>query len=407
MVQSSNPDRANRPADSARHLASRFWCSAKGFWRGPSARSAWLLTGLLVGFVLLQLAIQYRLNLWSRDFFDAFGRRDGPALRAQALIFLPLAGSSLMVAMLRWARMTTQRQWRAWLTKELIARWVVNDRARRLRFTFGEDRNPEYRIAEDARVATDAPITMAVGLLTAVLNAVTFIGILWHVGGNLVVSVFGHVITVPKYLVITVAIYSGLVTVAMTFIGRRFVHGIAGKNAAEAQFRSIASHLRESGDTATAVLGGIAEQGALGRALDEVITRWRILCIQLMRITLVSQGNLLVAPVVAWILCAPKYLVGTMSLGEVAQAAAAFVTVQAALNWLVDNFPGLADCLSSINRVASLLVGAGRGRAARRSSRRERGKRRSRSMRAAIAAGLMLRVAARSVLQVDWICAGW
>ena len=41
---------------------------------------------------------------------------------------------------------------------------------------------------------------------------------------------------------------------------------------------------------------------------------------------------------------------------EVAQAAAAFVTVQAALNWLVDNFPGLADCLSSINRVASLLV---------------------------------------------------
>ena len=79
-----------------------------------------------------------------------------------------------MVAMLLvWARMTTQRQWRAWLTKELIARWVVNDRARRLRFTFGEDRNPEYRIAEDARVATDAPITMAVGLLTAVLNAVT------------------------------------------------------------------------------------------------------------------------------------------------------------------------------------------------------------------------------------------
>jgi ABC-type uncharacterized transport system fused permease/ATPase subunit len=68
---------------------------------------------------------------------------------------------------------------------------------------------------------------------------------------------------------------------------------------------------------------------------------------QLMHITLVSQGNLLVAPVIAWILSAPKYLVGTMSLGEVAQAA---------LNWVVDNFPGLADCLFSINRVASLLV---------------------------------------------------
>jgi putative ATP-binding cassette transporter len=62
------------------------------------------------------------------------------------------------------------------------------------------------------------------------------------------------------------------------------------------------------------------------------------------------------APVIAWILCAPKYLVGTMSLGEAAQVVAAFVMVQTALNWLVDNYPGLAECLSSVNRVSALLV---------------------------------------------------
>ena len=50
-----------------------------------------------------------------------------------------------------------------------------------------------------------------------------------------------------------------------------------------------------------------------------------------MRTTMVSQGNILLAPVIAWWLCAPKYLVGTMSLGEVAQVTAAFVIVQAAL----------------------------------------------------------------------------
>ena len=49
-------------------------------------------------------------------------------------------------------------------------------------------------------------------------------------------------------------------------------------------------------------------------------------------------------------------MVGTMSLGEVAQVTAAFITVQAALNWLVDNYSGLEDCLSSVNRVASLLL---------------------------------------------------
>jgi putative ATP-binding cassette transporter len=30
--------------------------------------------------------------------------------------------------------------------------------------------------------------------------------------------------------------------------------------------------------------------------------------------------------------------------------------VQSSLNWLVDNYPGLAECLSSVNRVAALLV---------------------------------------------------
>ncbi len=309
---------ASRPPDKAGVLLSRFWRSASGFWRGPSAYRAWLLTALLVGSVLLQLAIQYRLNYWSRDFFDAFGRRDALTLRAQALIFLPLAGSSILVAVLTvWARMTIQRRWRAWMTRHLIDHWLANDRFRQLRFTAGEDQNPEYRIAEDARVATDAPVTLTVGLLTAVLNAGIFIDILWNVGGDLVVDVLGHVLRVPKYLVISVAVYSVLLTVAMTFIGRRLIPVITGKNAAEAQFRSIGSHLRERGRFTPTSQGETEQHRSLSAALNDVIARWRALCFQIMRTTLVSQGNVLVAPVIGWVLCAPKYLVGTMSLGEV------------------------------------------------------------------------------------------
>ena len=273
------------------------------------------------------------------------------------LLFPLLAGSSILVAVLAvWARMTTQRKWRGWLTRHLIDRWLANDRFLQLRFQTGEDRNPEYRIAEDVRVATDAPVSMAAGILTALLNAITFISILWNVGGDLTVEIFGGVITLPKYLVITVVIYSGLLTLAMTVIGRRMVHVIAGKNAAEAQFRSIGADLRERGASASGVIAGAAQHRSLSEAFDTVVGRWRELCVQFMRTTLVSNGNILMAPVIAWILCAPKYLVGTMSLGEAAQVVAAFVMVQTALNWLVDNYPGLAECLSSVNRVTALLV---------------------------------------------------
>ncbi len=315
------------------------------------------MTLLLIASVVLQLGLQYRLSFWSRDFFDAFGRRDAPALRSEAMLFLVLAGLSVVVAIGSiGARMTTQRQWRAWLTRRLIDRWLANNRFRHLKFELSEDRNPEFRIAEDARVATDAPISMAAGLLSAALSTITFIGILWNVGGDLTVDVYGADLTVPKYLVVTVVLYSLALTLGMAAIGRRLSKVIAGKNAAEAQFRAIASNLREAPPSGAQNGEETTAHRALSRAFDTVIVNWRQLCVQLMRTTLVSHGNMLAAPIIGWVLCAPKYLAGAMSLGEVAQAVAAFVMVQTALNWLVDNYPGLAECMSSVNRVASLLV---------------------------------------------------
>lgn len=149
---------------------------------------------------------------------------------------------------------------------------------------------------------------------------------------------------------------SALLTLAMAVIGRRMIHVIAGKNAAEAQFRSVAANLRERGAAALTVDDGPARHRLLSGVFDTVIERFRNLCVQFMRITLVSHGNILAAPVIGWVLCAPKYLDGTMSLGEAAQVVAASVMVQTALNWLADNYPGMAECLSSVNRVGSLLM---------------------------------------------------
>ena len=69
-----------------------------------------------------------------------------------------------------------------------------------------------------------------------------------------------------------------------------------------------------------------------------ILSPTRELAIQIMRFTLFSHANLLIAPVIAWIICAPNYLHGTMTLGEVAQASAAFVTAQTALNWVVGTY---------------------------------------------------------------------
>jgi uncharacterized membrane protein len=227
-------------APDERRLLARFWQSASGFWQGPSAWLAWLLVGLLVATILLQLLTQYRLNFWNRDFFDAIERKDAAGLWKQALRLLPIGTASLILAIVSvWGRMTMQRKWREWLSNHLYDYWLERDHIVRLRFMSGEHQAPEYRIAEDARVATDLPIDLLLGLLSSVLVAVIFIGVLWRVGGDLVLDAFGTSVVVPGYLVFAVILYSVLLTAAMMLIARHLTRVMEDSKRTEAELRSV------------------------------------------------------------------------------------------------------------------------------------------------------------------------
>jgi len=344
-------------APDEKRLISRFWQSATGFWRGRSAWRAWPLVALLIAIVLLQLSVQYRLNFWNRDFFNAIERKDGAELWAQTLRFVPLAVANVTLAITSvWGRMTMQRKWRAWLSNHLYDYWLENDHYRRLRFMLGDHQTPEYRIAEDARIATDVPIDLAVGLLSSLLTAITFIAVLWSVGGSLAVNAFGLILAIPGYLVFAVLLYSILVTAAMMLIASRLTRVMQENKRAEAELRATGAHIRESGEGTALPDGKKDTRRTIGAALDQVIAQWLALCWQLMRLTLVTQSNLLLAPIVGLLLCMPKYLAGTLTLGQVVQAAGAFAKVQGAFNWITDNYGRLAEWTSSANRVASLLL---------------------------------------------------
>ncbi|WP_218191124.1 SbmA/BacA-like family transporter [Enhydrobacter aerosaccus] len=327
----------------------RFWQTARGFWHRPTA---WALMAMLAVCVILQLIVQYRLNFWNRDFFNALEARDGRQIWHQARVLAALAASSVTLAIIAvWGRMTFQRLWRDWLTHQLITSWLADQRYQRLGFVNGQRQNPEYRITEDARLATDAPIDLVVGLLSSVLAASVFIVVLWNVGGALEIRIWGGTIAVPGYLVIASVVYASTTTLGMMVIGRNMVEVIENKNQAEADFKYVVARV----NTRATLAPQPEDASILATAQTEVIHQWKRLCGQHMRTTLVSHGNTLLAPVVGLLFCAPNYVAGTVSLGEVTQAAAAFVSVQGAFNWLVDNYPRLAEWLSSAYRVGILL----------------------------------------------------
>ncbi|MBI3513189.1 MAG: ABC transporter [Proteobacteria bacterium] len=345
------------PVLEQRRLLARFWRGANGFWGGSSAWTSWSLAALLLMVVLLQLLVQFQLNVWQRDFYDALEARRAATIWHQAQVFVGLvvASTGLAVAV-TWGRMTAQRLWRSWLTEILVRDWLA--RIPSAPPPAGDDtlRSPEYRIAEDANVATQLPVDFAIGLITALLGALTFIGVLWSVGGDFVVPAFGATLTIPGYLVIAAIVYALVNTTAMLLIGRRLVLVIEEKNQAEAELRQAGTYLREDSEGTRHEASPDADGRTFAMTLGRVNTAWRYFRGQLMRTLLISHGSSLLAPLIALTLCVPKYLAGDLSLGEVMQLAAAFVIVQSAFNWLVDNYPRIAEWLSSVNRVALLLA---------------------------------------------------
>ena len=340
-----------------RLLLRRFWQGAKGFWGEAGGRRSWLLTGAILLLILLNLAASYGMNIWNRAIFDALEKRDAATVFFVSMVYFPLLAASVCLVVAQvYARMTTQRRWREWLTHHLLDRWLVNGRYYQLHLVHGDHKNPEYRIADDVRLATDSPVDFATGVTAAVLSAATFIAVLWTIGGSLSFSVAGIEITIPGFLVLAAVAYAVLASGSMVFIGHRFVTVSENKNQSEAELRYVLTRLSENGES-IAVLGGEDEErDAVDKSLTTVLRRWRDICFQTMRTTIVSQTSSYIAPVLPIILCAPKFLEGTMSLGEVMQAASAFTIVQAAFNWLVDNYPRLADWTASAVRVSALMV---------------------------------------------------
>jgi len=161
---------------------------------------------------------------------------------------------------------------------------------------------------------------------------------------------------VPGFLVVAAVIYAAVTSTSMVYIGRHFVAVSESKNQAEAEYRYALTRVRENGESIALLGGEEEERDGIDKTFASVIKQWALLCGQHMRTTIVSQGSSLIAPVIPLLLCAPKFLDGSMTLGQVMQAASAFTIVQSAFGWLVDNYPRLADWNACARRIASLMM---------------------------------------------------
>lgn len=326
-----------------------------GTWLvAPDRGNARLLIAGVVLFTLVQVAVQIRFNTWNRDFFNALDKRDADAFANQILVFLALAAASMAAAVYQlYLKQLLQLNWREWLTTRMVGAWLHDGRHYQLEAGAAEADNPDQRIAEDVRIATDLAIEFSVGLLISASMLSAFVGILWALSGPLRVALMGTTLDIPGYMVWAAVLYAVIGSGLTWLVGRPMVGMNVRRTTAEADFRFGLTRARESGESIGLIRGEADER----RGLAQLFGRVRGTVRDLMR----SQRNLMwltsaygtLAMIFPTVVASPAYFSGAMSLGGLMQVGAAFGQVQMSLNWFVDSFPRIAEWRSAVSRLAA------------------------------------------------------
>jgi len=152
--------------------------------------------------------------------------------------------------------------------------------------------------------------------------------------------------------------YGITASVLMAWIGRPLVGTVGNKNAAEGYFRFALTRTRENAESISLLKGAETERAIIGGIYRTVVERWLRIVRQHANITWITNSVGPMTPVVPLLFAVPKYFSGELTLGQTTQLAGAFVEVQAAISWVVNNYNRIAEWYASARRVMDIVDAA-------------------------------------------------
>jgi len=334
----------------------RFIRLGGGYWRSEQKVAAISMTAAMFGLAVVQILIQVWLNFWNKSFFDALERKDWTTFSHELLFFgLIVASSVICTSTHLFVKRKLQFGWRAWLSNQSVERWVTGGRQYQLQFMPGNHDNADGRIAEDIRISTELAVEFANSIFYCSLLLVSFLGILWTLSGIVTLNEGGSfVLNVPGYMVWIALAYAAVGTTITFALGRPLVAATDLRQTKEADFRFGLVRTRENAEGIALLRGEADERRHLLSAFTGIHGAWDRQTQGLRRLIMLTNGYGTLAAIVPIVVAAPRYFAGSIALGGLMQTAQAFVQVQSAMSWFVDNFPRFAEWSASAERVLDL-----------------------------------------------------
>jgi vitamin B12/bleomycin/antimicrobial peptide transport system ATP-binding/permease protein len=324
-----------------------------GSFRASEGAIGTAFLAALVGINLAQVALNVRLSFFSRDWFNALQAKDAAAFWYQLIwIFVPLAAVYVAVAILEiWLQYVLRIRWRAHLNRIYVGEWLGDGAHYRMQLIGQEADNPDQRISEDLRTYVDQTYTLSLGLLTQSATLVSFIAILWTLSRDLTLP--GTDYPVPGLLVWFAILYAVLGTWLTHKIGKPLIGLYFQQERFEADYRFSLARLREYGEQIALLDGEKAERQQLMRRFDGIVQNFMQIVTRQMKLTTFTASYFQANVVVPYVIAAPFYFAGKISLGQLQQTAGAFSRVETALTFFISAYSTIANYKAVIDRLTT------------------------------------------------------
>lgn len=346
-----------------RYFDSRDMTTAR-VWPFPSYRSAErkVATAMVVFLVLInqaEVGINIRLSFFSRDWFNAIQARDAKSFWYQLFtVFMVWAFLYIFCAVVEYVVTSTLViRWRRWLTSFYLDHWLDNHRHYRMSLAGTPADNPDQRISEDISRFIDGGdvgygiYSFTILLISNLSSLVSFAILLWVLSANFTLP--GTHIAVPGFLFWVALIYATVGTLLTHWIGRPLVPLSFKRQRYEADFRFSLARLREYTEQVALLSGETAEKRSLKTRFSAIVSNYFDIIACRKRLTAFTASYSQISPFIPYIVSAPFYFAGKVTLGIMTQTASAFSNVNSALTFVVTYYVYLADYKAVLDRLTS------------------------------------------------------
>ncbi len=325
------------------------------FWNSENKSTIRSLTLALFALTVLQIGVSVIITVWSADLFDALDQRSMSRFFTQIgkIILIFLANMAITVTHLIVKR-RLQMDWRAWLTDKLIGQWMHDGRHYLVTHIPGKHDNPDGRLAEDVRISTEYAIDLIHSLFYSVLLLISFTEILWTLSGTVTLNLGLFSLPIQGHLVWLALVYAASATVLGWWIGRPLTKATDKRQTVEANFRFGLVKARENSLAIALIHGEQHEKPHFRVLFGDIIQAWNQQTRAWQQIMLFSSGYSVLSMAFPILVSAPRYILGSITLGALMQSAQSFQHMVSALSWPVDNMGKVAEWRASVERVLGL-----------------------------------------------------